>query len=164
MTDGAGAWLLPGKPALVHVFLGAVLTATSVGITARVLRDLNRTQSDEARIILSAAVIDDVLGLVILAVVSGIITASGPGGAGFTIEATVWIAVKALGFLAVAIVLGRFLAPAALGLAARVRVRGALLTSGLLFCFLLSWAAAQAGLAWDTLGAALKREALAILR
>ena len=144
---GVGAWLLPDKPAVAHAFLGAVLTATSVGITARVLRDLNRTQSLEAKIILGAAVIDDVLGLVILAVVSGIITASGQGGAGFTIGATVWIAAKALGFLAAAIVLGRLVAPAAFGLAARVRVRGALLTSGLLLCFLLSWAAAQAGLA-----------------
>ena len=54
-----------------HVFLGATLTATSVGITARVLKDLRRSQTDEARIILGAAVIDDVLGLVILAVVTG---------------------------------------------------------------------------------------------
>jgi len=143
----AGAWLLPGKPAIVHAFLGAVLTATSVGITARVLRDLNRTGSNEAKIILGAAVIDDVLGLVILAVVSGIITAGNHGGAGISIAATAWIAAKALSFLALAIVLGRFVLPGALRLAARVRVRGVLLTSGLLLCFLLSWAAAKAGLA-----------------
>jgi Kef-type K+ transport system membrane component KefB len=56
-----------------HLFLGATLGATSIGITARVLRDLNRSQSGEARIILGAAVIDDILGLIMLAIVTGII-------------------------------------------------------------------------------------------
>lgn len=58
---GVGAWMLPDKSAYVHAFLGATLTATSVGITARVLQDLQRSQSPEARVILGAAVIDDVL-------------------------------------------------------------------------------------------------------
>ena len=62
---GAGHLLLPGHSVYVHVFLGAALSATSVGITARVLQDLGRSKSDEARVILGAAVIDDVLGLVI---------------------------------------------------------------------------------------------------
>ena len=75
---GVGAWLLPGAARYVHAFLGATLSATSVGITARVLQDLGRSQSTEARIILGAAVIDDVLGLVILAVVSGVIAARRP--------------------------------------------------------------------------------------
>jgi len=144
---GAGAWLLPDKPPIVHAFLGAVLTATSVGITARVLRDLGRTQSAEAKIILGAAVIDDVLGLMILAVVSGVITAADRGAAGLSIGAVAWIAGKAIGFLMAVIALGAFLAPRALRVAARVRVRGVLLTTGLLVCFLLSWAAAQVGLA-----------------
>ena len=73
---GVGALLLPNASPLVHAFLGATLTATSVGITARVLQDLGRAQSPEARIILGAAVIDDVLGLVILAVVADAIMAS----------------------------------------------------------------------------------------
>jgi Kef-type K+ transport system membrane component KefB len=60
---GVSAWMLPDKSAYVHAFLGATLTATSVGITARVLQDLRRSQSAEARVILGAAVIDDVLGL-----------------------------------------------------------------------------------------------------
>ena len=54
---------------LVAVVAGATLTATSVGITARVLSDLNRLQEPESQIVLGAAVIDDVIGLVILAVV-----------------------------------------------------------------------------------------------
>src|SRR5258706_14870634 len=73
---GVGAWLLPEESTLAHVFLGAILTATSVVITARVLRDLGYERTIEARIILCAAVVDDVLGLVILAALTGIITAA----------------------------------------------------------------------------------------
>ncbi len=143
----AGAWLLPGQPAYVHAFLGAVLTATSVGITARVLRDLDATRSREAKIILGAAVIDDVLGLVILAVVSGVIAAADRGEAGVSIGAIAWVCAKAVGFLAGAILLGRLLAPWLFRAAALVRVRGILLTAGLLFCFFLSYLAARADLA-----------------
>src|SRR6266568_2005278 len=58
---GVGLLLVPGAGSYVHAFLGAALSATSVGITARVLQDLGRSQTPEARIILGAAVIDDVL-------------------------------------------------------------------------------------------------------
>ncbi len=67
-----GMWLLPDAGSTVHIFLAATLCATSVGITARVFRDLGRLQTREAKVILGAAVIDDVLGLIILAVVVGI--------------------------------------------------------------------------------------------
>jgi Kef-type K+ transport system membrane component KefB len=130
----------------VHAFLGAVLTATSVGITARVLRDLRESGSDEAKIILGAAVIDDVLGLIILAVVSGIITAAGAGGS-LSVASIAWIAGKAVGFLAVAVIAGRILTPHLFRLAARIRVPGALLVSGLVFCFFLAYLAARVGLA-----------------
>ena len=142
----AGAWLLPESSVYVHVFLGAVLTATSVGITARVLRDLKESASDEAKIILGAAVIDDVLGLIILAVVSGLITAANLGHS-LSLGSVAWIAAKAVGFLALAVVVGRALAPVLFRLAARIRVPGALLVSGLVFCFLLSYLAAKVGLA-----------------
>ena len=141
-----GAWLLPERSVYVHAFLGAVLTATSVGITARVLRDLRESGSDEAKIILGAAVIDDVLGLIILAVVSGIITAADQGLT-LSLGSVAWITVKAVGFLALAVGAGRALAPALFRLAARVRVPGVLLVSGLVFCFLLSYLAAKVGLA-----------------
>ena len=71
----AGPWLLPGLSTSVYLFLAAALTATSVGITARVFKDLNKLQTPEAQIVLGAAVIDDVIGLIILAVVSAIVTA-----------------------------------------------------------------------------------------
>jgi Kef-type K+ transport system membrane component KefB len=64
----AAAWLLPGAPRLAHMFVGATLTATSVGITVRVLEDLGATQTKEGQTVLGAALIDDVLGLVVLAV------------------------------------------------------------------------------------------------
>ena len=73
------AWLLPDAGVYAHVFVGATLCATSVGITARVLRDLGMLQTREARIILGAAVLDDVLGLVVLAVVTGVIAAADAG-------------------------------------------------------------------------------------
>ena len=73
------SWLAPGHSPLVHWFVGATLCATSVGITARVLGELGRTASAAGRIILGAAVIDDVLGLVVLAVVSGVIRAADRG-------------------------------------------------------------------------------------
>src|SRR2546423_6405276 len=76
---GVAALFLPREPLLVHVFIGATLCATSVGITARVLRDLGKLQTREAGIILGAAVIDDVLGLLILAVVAGAIRAANSG-------------------------------------------------------------------------------------
>jgi Kef-type K+ transport system membrane component KefB len=140
-----GAWLLPQESTLAHVFLGAVLTATSVGITARVLRDLGFAHTIEARIILGAAVLDDVLGLVILAALTGIIAAANQGGV-LSPLAIVWISAKALGFLAGSILLGLWLTPRLLGFAARMRVAGMLLTTALLFCFLLAYLGTRVGL------------------
>ena len=141
-----GAWLLPGESVYVHAFLGAVLTATSVGITARVLRDLDRSRTVEARIILGAAVFDDVLGLVILAALSGIISAADHGPGGLKALEVAWISIRALGFLVASILIGLWLTPKALALASRVRVTGILLTSGLVFCFVLAYLGTLAGL------------------
>jgi Kef-type K+ transport system membrane component KefB len=140
-----GAWLLPEEPTLVHVFLGAVLTATSIGITARVLRDLGYAPTIEARIVLGAAVLDDVLGLVILAALTGMITAVNQGGT-LSALAIVAISAKALGFLAGSILLGLWLTPRLLGVASRMRVTGMLLTTGLLFCFALAYLGTRVGL------------------
>lgn len=143
---GVGRWLLPGASEYVHAFLGAALTATSVGITARVLKDLNRSQTDEARIILGAAVIDDVMGLVVLAVVTGVIAAADQGAelSGLSIGLTL---VKALVFMFGSLFVGMRLSPRVFALASRLKVRGALLAVGLSFCFVLSWLASAIGLA-----------------
>lgn len=140
------AWLLPNAALYVHIFLAATLTATSVGITARVLKDLGRSTSDEARIILGAAVIDDVLGLIVLAAVVGIIKASSSSES-FSYLPLSAIILKAVVFLVGAIAVGVLATPTVFRIVAKLRGRGALLISGLTFCLFLSWLAAVAGLA-----------------
>lgn len=61
------------------LFIGAAMVATSVGITARVIKDMDLTRSIESRVIIGAAVIDDVLGMIVLAIVVGI-AAGGSSG------------------------------------------------------------------------------------
>jgi len=101
-----GPMLMPGLSFNTYLFLGATLTATSVGITGRVFQDLGRLQMPAAQIVLGAAVIDDVLGLVILAVVSAIVSTGSLDAAGVGI-----ILLKAFAFLAGALVLGQIAAP-----------------------------------------------------
>jgi len=141
-----GRILLPDAGAYVHVFLGATLTATSVGITARVLKDLGHAQTLEARIIIGAAVIDDVLGLVILAVVGSIISAADRGTA-LSLGAALLVLAKALAFLVGAFSIGALSTPRVFSLASRLPGRGTLLTTALAFCFLLSALASLIGLA-----------------
>jgi Kef-type K+ transport system membrane component KefB len=143
---GVGAWLLPSHSVYVHVFLGATLCATSVSITARVLKDLGRLQTQEARIILGAAVLDDVMGLVVLAVVTGMIGAADQG-APFSLTSAGAIILKAAVFLVVSLFLGVRLSPKLFQLASRLHAHGVLLALGLALCFLLSWLANVAGLA-----------------
>jgi len=140
------AYFIPDESRLGHIFIGATLCATSVGITARVFKDLGKLATREARIILGAAVIDDVMGLLILAVVAGAIKASATGSALSLIEVSV-ITVKALLFLAGSILLGHFAVPKLLRGAGRLETRGVLLTLAVSFCFLLAWAASKVGLA-----------------
>jgi Kef-type K+ transport system membrane component KefB len=144
---GVGAWFLPQSNTLVHVFIGATLCATSVGITARVLKDLGKTTAKEARIILGAAVIDDVMGLVILAAVGGIIKAADRGGAGISIVDVSLIILKAVAFLVIALWIGSRLSPRMFALASRLNVSGMLLAVSICFCFLLSYLASRIELA-----------------
>jgi len=143
---GVGAWLVPEAGPYVHAFLGATLSATSVGITARVLKDLGRSRSPEARIILGAAVIDDVLGLVVLAVVAGVIGAA-DSGQPLALSSIALIVGKAVGFLAVTVAAGAALAPAVFRLGAAFRGRWTLLTLGLVLAFGCAWLAGEMGLA-----------------
>ena len=122
------------------IFVGATLTATSVGITARVLSDLKQMHSPEARIIIGAAVIDDVLGLVILTVVSGLAS-----GAALEPLGILRIFGVAVGFLVVAVLVGRFVAPRLFDLVVRMRVRYVLLVFAIAFALGLAALAALAG-------------------
>ena len=143
---GVSTLLIPDASIYTKAFIGATLCATSVGITARVLKDLSRGQSNEARLILGAAVLDDVLGLIILAVVAGAITAAGAGEA-LAVSTIAMITVKALFFLGVSLWIGVRATPALFGVASKLRGQGALLATGLAFCFFLAWLGSLFGLA-----------------
>lgn len=139
-------YFLPNESTLAHVFVGATLCATSVGITARVLRDLGKVKTREARIILGAAVLDDVMGLLILAVVSGAIQAASTG-AQLSLSAIAMIAAKAIAFLIGALLIGHFVMPHFFKGAGRFKTSGMLLAFSLIFCFTLAWLAAVVELA-----------------
>jgi Kef-type K+ transport system membrane component KefB len=129
-----------GELSTVAIFVGATLTATSVGITARVLSDLRRMHTQEARIIIGAAVIDDVIGLVILSVVSAL-----AAGSSLSTLDVLRVFAVAVGFLIVAVVAGRFLVPRLFDLVVRMRVRYVLLVFAVAFALGLSAVSSLAG-------------------
>jgi Na+:H+ antiporter len=133
-------WL--GHQPLVAVFVGATLTATSVGITARVLADLGRLQDAAAKVVLGAAVVDDILGLIILAVVTGIAQTGH-----VSLAAIGSLSTKAVVFLVVAILAGIRLAPVLVGWIASMRARGTLIVYSVVFAVSLAAAADLIGLA-----------------
>lgn len=132
-------WLL-GLENLVGIVVGASLTATSVGITARVLADLNQLHSSESRVIIGAAVLDDIIGLVILAVVTNLTQ-----GNGVSVGSVSWITFAAFGFLIVTLVLGRFLVPPLVSLATRMNVPGTQTMVAIVVAFFLAWLADYCG-------------------
>lgn len=143
---GLHAVIVPDATWHTHLFIGAVLTATSVGITARVFKDLGKIDSPTGRVVLGAAVIDDVLGLIVLAVVSGVVASAGTGGSLDAVAVLVIIG-KALGFLAVAIVAGHPVSKRLYRAASFLDVHGVLLATSLAFCMIVAWAAQAVGLA-----------------
>lgn len=142
MGFGASYVLIPEGSTSLHLFVGATLCATSVGITARVLQSLNAMGRDESRIILGAAVIDDVLGLIVLAVVAGLAASGG-------VDATQLAVISGLagGFLIGALFLGAFVMPGLFKMASHLRSGGVLAAVAIGLCLLLAGASAAAGLA-----------------
>ncbi len=140
------SYFLPDSSQLTHIFIAATLCATSVGITARVLKDLGQVSTKESRIILGAAVIDDVLGLLILAVIGGAINAAQTGATLGIIE-IVLIAVKSGVFLVGAIAAGHFIVPHLFRHAGKIERRGVLLAISIAFCLAMAWLASTVGLA-----------------
>jgi Kef-type K+ transport system membrane component KefB len=134
----------PGESLLVPaLFVGAILAATSVGITARVLGDLKKLDTPEGVTIIGAAVIDDVLGIIVLAIVGGIAAAGSVslGSVGVT-------AAKALGFWIGLTVIVLLLAKRVERLIKRVQYAGAMVGLGLALAFACSGAAEGFGLAF----------------
>jgi len=139
---GWGLMAAFGKPSMECVFVGAALTATSVGITARVLSDMGKLSLPEAQIVLGAAVIDDVMGIVILSAVQGIAISG----------SLQWLSVGktillSAGFLAAALWLGPHLSHALVKVVHRMRVRGVLVGAAVCFAFAMALIAHSLGTA-----------------
>lgn len=126
----------------VALFVGAAMTATSVGITARVFGDLGKLKSKEAKTIIGAAVVDDILGLLILTVVAGLLGSSGD----FSIVDLGIITGKALGFLLVVVLLGRKVSPIIFNFFVKIPSPGTFVTGSFIFAMLLGAAAHFVGL------------------
>lgn len=129
-----GLVALFGVPTIPAVFAGAALTATSIGITAKVLAEIQRLSSREGQIIIGAAVLDDVLGIIVLAVVSSLAKTGK-----VEISNIFYLIASATAFLVGAILLGRLLSPYFVALVNRLQTRGQLILPSLIFAFVLSY-------------------------
>jgi Kef-type K+ transport system membrane component KefB len=133
----AGLMLGFGISAIPAIFAGAALTATSIGITAKVLSELGQLKSREGQIIVGAAVMDDVLGIIVLAVVGGLVKTGE-----VQVSNVLILIASAAAFLIGGVWLGRLLMPGFMALVDRIQTRGGLLISGLVFAFALSYVGA----------------------
>lgn len=131
---------LMGLGNVVSIMAAATLTATSVGITARVLADLGRLKSPEGQVILGAAVIDDILGLIILTVVGGL-----ADGGQVTTAAVGMATLKAFGFLAGVLIVGKMTLPWLIARASRIDLPGTPTILAIILALGLAWAAESAG-------------------
>lgn len=138
----AAIFLRPDMQVISNLFVAATLAATSVGITANVLRGMGRGSSREGHTIVGAAIGDDILGLVLLAVVSGIVVS---GSVNIAEIATV-IVVSSL-FLVAAASLGPVIVRFAASILGRLDIVEAKMFTSYLFVMLLAWMANLAGLA-----------------
>lgn len=131
-------------PLIPAIFAGAALTATSIGITAKVLAEIGQLGAKEGQIIIGAAVLDDILGIIVLAVVASLVKTG-------EVEVTniAYLIVSAGVFLIGAIILGRFLTPYYVSLVKNLKTRGPLLISALIIAFVFSY-----------IGAAIQLEAI----
>jgi Kef-type K+ transport system membrane component KefB len=130
----AGLVYLFNLPVIPAVFAGAALTATSIGITAKVLSEIGQLNSKEGQIIIGAAVLDDILGIIVLAVVSSLVKTG-------EIQPlnVVYLIVSAAAFLIGTIFLGRFLSPLFVLLVSKMQTRGQLLLVSLIIAFVLAY-------------------------
>jgi Kef-type K+ transport system membrane component KefB len=129
-----------GVEPLPSVVIGAALTATSIGISARVLSDLGQLKTPEGQVVIGAAVFDDVVGLIILSIVASMVA-----GAELTLGGVGLTSAVAIGFIVVALALGSLTIPRLFQLVERVRVSGTLSTVALGFALLLALMATHAG-------------------
>jgi Kef-type K+ transport system membrane component KefB len=124
------------------IFAGAVLTATSVGITARVFMDLKKLETKEAKIVLGAAVIDDVIGLAILAVVLKLVH-----GGTVTFGTIAQVSGTAVLFLVLSTLAGVLIAPTIFSFVSKMKQEHVIFVMGIAFCFFVSAFSTKVGLA-----------------
>jgi len=129
-----------GLAQVAALVCGAALCATSVGISARVLSEVGWLDTSEGRVVLGAAVIDDVIGLIILGVVAAVVS-----GSTLTIASVARSAGVAVAFVAAALLVGGLVARPIFAVVERVRAAGALGLFGLAFAFLVAWLAELSG-------------------
>jgi Kef-type K+ transport system membrane component KefB len=141
VLGAAGLHLLFAVPLLPAIFAGAAMTATSIGITASVLSELGFLRTREGQMVIGAAVLDDILGIVILAVVVSL-----AAGEGFTVGPLLRLVGAASVFVAVALLLSRTAAPAFDGLLDQLRAPGEVVVAAFLVLSLACFAAEALGL------------------
>ena len=123
-------------PPIVAIFAAAALTATSIGITAKVLSQIGRINTPEGQIIIGAAILDDILGLIVLAVVSGL----GQTGK-IDVGGIFYLIITDSAFLVGSIFIGRALTPALAKIVDSLQTRGQLIVVSLIFAFSLAYIA-----------------------
>ena len=126
-----------GVPTVPAIFAGAALTATSIGITSKVLSELGSLSSKEGQIILGAAVIDDVLGIIVLAVVASLAKTGE-----IDVTNVIYLIISAAGFLLGAILLGNVFNKSFVAVVERLKTRGDLVIPALIFAFVMAYLAA----------------------
>jgi Kef-type K+ transport system membrane component KefB len=123
-------------PPIAAIFAAAALTATSIGITAKVLSQIGRINTPEGQIIIGAAILDDILGLIVLAVVSGL----GQTGK-VDVGGIFYLIITASAFLVGSILIGRALTPFLAKIVDNLQTRGQLIVVSLIFAFSLAYVA-----------------------
>jgi len=134
------ASMILGFGPIASLVCGAALTATSIGISARVLSDLGQLNTREGQVVLGAAVLDDIIGLIVLSVVTSMVL-----GGTWTLAGIAITTALAVGFIVVAVVGGNLLAKPLFNKLRAIRTSGTLGVVALAFAFLLSSLAAGAG-------------------
>jgi len=132
----AGLMFFFNVAAIPAIFAGAALTATSIGITSKVLSELGRLKSKEGQIIVGAAVIDDVLGIIVLAVVASLAKTGE-----VDVFNVIYLIISATVFLLGSIFLGKFFNRSFVAIADKLQTRGKLVIPAFTFAFLMAFLA-----------------------
>jgi Kef-type K+ transport system membrane component KefB len=126
--------LLFNVAAIPAIFAGAALTATSIGITSKVLSEIGQLRSREGQIIVGAAVIDDILGIIVLAVVASLAKTGE-----IDVANVIYLIISATVFLIGSILLGKFFNKSFVAIADKLQTRGNLVVPAFIFAFFMAF-------------------------